>query len=214
MTNQELIQCRKAFIAGFLQFLPDNLQDEHAWPAMQAYVKAQLNAHGETPFTYTIVAQDWNNLEEAFIQNLANIDGLDGLTSHLEHAYTFGYLDTAPPFQSWRSHAKLRAIEQTKRAIDRMQLQLSWRHNQLETGFGFPDYRGENTFMPKKIPTPNDPVDHVIDTSLPPGVASLLITHAQNYPNSVAFDVVGTKSGIEQFVTALRMEGLHARAYV
>lgn len=86
--------------------------------------------------------------------------------------------------------------------MERMRLQLFLRHSKVEVGYGFPEYRAPSL------------ADNLQPSgALPIGVPSLVITQAHDFPNSVAYDVVGTDSGVKRFVDELRLEGLHARVH-
>ena len=213
MNHEQLSQCRMAFMKGFMQFLPDNLQEEHAWPAMQAYVKNALSAHGRKPWTLTVMAQDWSTLDEAFIQNLPNIRNAAERRTKIEHAYTFGNLEAEPLFHQFRAEASQRAHDQAERVFERLQMSLFIRHTKLEVGYAFLEYRPSNDFTPPAPLsaageyTPNN------DFGLPAGLPSLVITQAHAFPKSVAWDLVGTEASINRFVEELKMEGLHARVY-
>lgn len=212
MTNDQLTLCRMAFMKGFMQFLPDQLEEEHAWLPLQAYVKGSLSARGRTPYSFTVVAQEWSTLDDAFIQNLHNIAGAAEHRAKLEHAYTFGYLENEPLFHHYRAEARARATAQSDRVLERMQFSTFMRHGRLEVGYAFPEWRQPDDFAPRPLPSFGR-VDELIDTGMPMGVCTLAITQARTFPNSVAFDVVGTESSIDRFVDELKMEGLHARVH-
>ncbi|MNU19690.1 hypothetical protein D3C71_79230 [compost metagenome] len=200
-----------AFMKGFMQFLPDRLEDEHAWLPMQAFVKGGISAHGRSPYTVTVVAQDWATLDDAFIQNLPNLHVSSEERGKLEHAYTFGYLENKPQFHQYRAEARARAMDQANRVLETMQFSTFFRHSKLEVAYAFPEWLrdpAQNPHEPLRAPQYGDP-----DVGSPMGLCTLAITQARGFPNSVAFDVVGTDSSINRFVDELKMVGLHARVY-
>ncbi len=181
---------REWFMRELLRFLPNNTPDEHAWPAMQTYVKHALSGAGFTPVRLTIVAQDWSRMDEAFYGLLPSMNLQQELLEQCRKAYLLGYLEELPIFVRWRSEQRERANRQIKEVLfKQLNLAAFYRGNELEVAYGF--------------------VDSLANQH--EGLPSLVITQSQDFPRSLAFDVLGTEDAVARMLELCQAVGLHAR---